>query len=93
MSRIRLPPICILDLSSSGTSYWFSKQLDMNPGELSLTSLPRNTNISAKFTTDFTKLAFRKEQVRSMLHTLLHSSVLFCFSNQKKEVIVNATNS
>lgn len=47
----------------------------------------RNANISANSllqTFYYTKLAVREDKIRSIIHILLHSNVLFCFSNNKK---------
>lgn len=67
----------------------------MNLGEVSLISLPRNTNISVNsLLKTFHKVCRGKDQI-SVLLTLLHTSVLICLyrrkKKEKKKVIVNAT--
>lgn len=89
-SRIGLPPICKQgSSSSSGTSYWFRKQLDVNWGEASLINFPGNTNT---FVNSFIlwKAWGKEEQIRSVPHALLHATVPAYLTSQKKG-FVNAT--
>lgn len=86
-SRIGLPPICKQgSSSSSGMSYWFRKQLDVNWGEASLINFPGNTNT---FVNSFIlwKAWGKEEQIRSVPHALLHATVLAYLTSQKKKVL------
>lgn len=82
-SRIGLPPICKQGLSSSsGMSYWFSKQSDVNWGEASLINLPGNTNTFVN-SLILWKVWGKEEQIRSVPHALIHASVLAYLTSLK----------
>lgn len=90
MSWFRLPPICSLDWSSSGMSYWFSKQLDMNLEEVALIA-HTVTMFCSQLTTGSSQAA-REEKPSFGLCTLLHSQVLISFSKSSVNSIKSSSS-